>query len=115
MADGPNWDSIFRNGQLIWQEVPEHREILVRYHGFYKGTVDEQIFSNKYPGFVDAMEAEFPAPKVEEVKEEKKEEGTDDLKIRKEVKGEGDKEDAVKTTSKAAHVAKKGRPPKSSH
>lgn len=107
MSDGPNWDSLFRNGQLIWQVVPEHRVMLERFHSFYKNTADEQIFSNKYPGFVDAMQAGYPedakpteASDVDEPKPKKQEEEK--------------KEDAKPEKEKAAHVARKGRPPKSS-
>jgi hypothetical protein len=52
--DGPNWEQLLRNGQLI-QTVPEHRVMLERFLAFYEGTNDEQLISQKYPEFYTEM------------------------------------------------------------
>lgn len=52
--EGPNWEQLLRNGQLVEAE-PTHRVMLERFYSFFKGTADEQIFSQKYPKFYKEM------------------------------------------------------------
>lgn len=70
--EGPNWEQLMRNGQLIEAE-PSHCVMLERFYLFYKGTPDEQVISQKYPAFYARMKLlQAPAKKVKvEVEEEK--------------------------------------------
>lgn len=58
---GPNWEQLFRNGQLTWKTSLTHREMLIRHYEFYKNTVEVEILPTLYPGFIEAYRKnEFP-------------------------------------------------------
>lgn len=76
--DGPNWEQLLRNGQLV-PSVPEHRVMLERFYLFFKGTADEQVFQHRYPAFYEEMnpkKVKVEKVEVEEMKEEVKPEKT---------------------------------------
>lgn len=86
--DGPNWETLMRNGQLVYKASPEHRVMLERFYNFFKGTSDEQIIETKYPEFYAEMkEKESENAKPEEsTKDEPTEEIVNDESVVEQVK-----------------------------
>ncbi len=69
--DGPNWETLCRNGQLVWDKVPEHREILERFYAFWKGTENESVIAAQYPAFYAEVNETKTATFSVKIKQEK--------------------------------------------
>lgn len=77
MANSIPWEQLYRNGQLQWKTIPEHRRMVERFCDFFHGTADEGVVTSKYPGFLEARKDNYGQKTVKvQVEEESLKEDT---------------------------------------
>lgn len=82
MADGPNYEDVFRKMQVFHGGSAEDVKIIVRYLRFFRGQDGYDMYLKHYlPMLSPEVAAEFIEIPVETVKEEPKVEVTEEVKV----------------------------------